>query len=577
MKQHHQNSFQIKSFIKEARIKFHEDTPSPPDNINLHKTAMKTRPPLRVGANLHKTATAHKTLVFKTTNIWSDNSSFMEQLGLVTPDPFFFHHVRGRPSFPYSMTPYTTERNNRHLKWEKIFPGSNLRYGAERSLPLSKQKPKVQRPSPSEPQSSILKNSSRTYSFNSSTSPKSSLREYLSHVLKTSLVSPYNDHMLWLQEVTAYTPMERWLETLVGRTGVTRSYATNHTTQASTTLPKAKTPVQNQHLKTYSSNQPLRVLHQDLPRAQDGEFTIPDVPTPAFFTVNVNGVIHLRMKPDARKDQRRTDGSPGSGVDEGGVKGVGSTAVDVMYKADDYKVPAKWHCPECLCSGPKPNKSDNTPLRNISTTRGNKRQAVGSPPEAPTETALAPDDIRQLVQEAVKKEQADLLTKIIENMKSTMNQQLQPIKDQMENMEKSLAFMNLQYEDLLKEYTASKEIMKELQRENAEMKFLLELEDTKHIKLTEAKDKLGNDRTAQKDKPFVHQEIKENSKTAEIKEDRRNTRKQKIGEGREKDRRRNEKAELIRKIMEGSSYSYSDEEEILRRNFMGALKYGIRS
>ncbi|KAJ8724876.1 hypothetical protein PYW07_015834 [Mythimna separata] len=110
-----------------------------------------------------------------------------------------------------------------------------------------------------------------------------------------------------------------------------------------------------------------------------------------------------------------------------------------MSLADDYKVPAKWHCPECLCSGPKPAKSDNTPLRNISTTRGNKRQAVGSPPEAPTETALAPDDIRQLVQEAVKKEQADLLTKIIKNMKSTMNQQLQPIKDQMENMEKSLA------------------------------------------------------------------------------------------------------------------------------------------
>lgn len=138
--------------------------------------------------------------------------------------------------------------------------------------------------------------------------------------------------------------------------------------------------------------------------------------------------------------------------------------------ADDYNVPGKWHCPECLNSGPKLSRSDNTPLRNISTTRGNKRQAVGSPPQAPAEIALSPDDIRLLIQEAVKKEHAEMLTKFIDNMKLTLNQQLQPIKEQMENMEKSMAFMNHQYEDLLKEYTASKENMKELQRENSEMK-----------------------------------------------------------------------------------------------------------
>lgn len=137
---------------------------------------------------------------------------------------------------------------------------------------------------------------------------------------------------------------------------------------------------------------------------------------------------------------------------------------------DDFKVPTEWHCPECLNLGPKLAKSDNTPLRNISTTRGNKRQAVGSPPQAPVEVVLAPDDIRQLIQESIKNAQNEMLTKFIEKMKLTLNQQLQPIRDQIDSMDKSMAFMNAQYEDLLKKYTASEENMKELRRENSEMR-----------------------------------------------------------------------------------------------------------
>ena len=78
-------------------------------------------------------------------------------------------------------------------------------------------------------------------------------------------------------------------------------------------------------------------------------------------------------------------------------------AYSCLSLANNYKVPVKWHCPKCLNAGPKPSRSNNTPLRNISTTRGNKRQAVGSPPQAPAEINIAPDDIRQLIQEAVKK------------------------------------------------------------------------------------------------------------------------------------------------------------------------------
>lgn len=136
--------------------------------------------------------------------------------------------------------------------------------------------------------------------------------------------------------------------------------------------------------------------------------------------------------------------------------------------ADNYIVPTNWKCPACLNLGPKISKSDSTPLRNVSTTRGNKRQALGSPPQTGNIT-LSRDDIRQLIQDAIKKEQTEMLSKFTE----TLNRELQPIKEQMDKMDKSMAFMNLQYEDLLKEHAASKEIVKELQKENLDMKMCI--------------------------------------------------------------------------------------------------------
>ncbi|KAF9405079.1 hypothetical protein HW555_014025 [Spodoptera exigua] len=135
---------------------------------------------------------------------------------------------------------------------------------------------------------------------------------------------------------------------------------------------------------------------------------------------------------------------------------------------EKYNVPNDWQCPTCINSGPKISKSDSTPLRNVSTTRGNKRPALGSPPKTDNIT-LSCDDIRQLIQDAVKKEQAEMLSKFTE----TLNRQLQPIKEQMDKMDKSMLFMNSQYEDLLKEYCASKETVKELQKENLEMKMCI--------------------------------------------------------------------------------------------------------
>ncbi|XP_063891679.1 uncharacterized protein LOC135117140 [Helicoverpa armigera] len=134
---------------------------------------------------------------------------------------------------------------------------------------------------------------------------------------------------------------------------------------------------------------------------------------------------------------------------------------------ENYNVPKGWQCPACINSGPKISRSDSTPLRNVSSNRANKRPAL-SPPKTDNIT-LSCDDIRQLIQDAVKKEHTEMLSKFTE----TLNRELQPIKEQMDKMDNSMLFMNSQYEELLKEYAASKDTVKELQKENLEMKMCI--------------------------------------------------------------------------------------------------------
>lgn len=115
------------------------------------------------------------------------------------------------------------------------------------------------------------------------------------------------------------------------------------------------------------------------------------------------------------------------------------------------------------------NNHEKAPLRNVSTTRGNKRQALGSPPQATTENILSRDDVRDIIQEVMKTELSTLLSKFNETMIATLNKELQPINEKIAAMDNSMQFMNSQYEDLLKEHASSKETIIELQKENLEM------------------------------------------------------------------------------------------------------------
>ena len=115
------------------------------------------------------------------------------------------------------------------------------------------------------------------------------------------------------------------------------------------------------------------------------------------------------------------------------------------------------------------NKTENTPLRNVSNARGNKRQALGSPPQATTDV-LSRNDVREIIEEVMKTELSLMLSKFNDNMNNILNRELKPIKEKIASMDDSMKFMNSQYEDLLKEHAASKEAIKELHRENNDMK-----------------------------------------------------------------------------------------------------------
>lgn len=117
------------------------------------------------------------------------------------------------------------------------------------------------------------------------------------------------------------------------------------------------------------------------------------------------------------------------------------------------------------------NKTEKVIQRNV-TTRTYKRQALGSPPH-PTTTAegmLSRDDIREIVEEVVKTELSVMLAKFSDSLKAMLNRELQPINSKIDAMDESMNFINSQYEDLLKEHTASKETITELQKENSVLK-----------------------------------------------------------------------------------------------------------
>ncbi|XP_026744662.1 putative leucine-rich repeat-containing protein DDB_G0290503 [Trichoplusia ni] len=101
--------------------------------------------------------------------------------------------------------------------------------------------------------------------------------------------------------------------------------------------------------------------------------------------------------------------------------------------------------------------------------RGPKRQAVSSPSPPPA-LVSDKDELRCIIKEIIKEEFSEMLTHLNKTVISTINQELLPIKEEIEGIRESMFFMNAKFEDLKKGHESSKETVKKLEQENQELK-----------------------------------------------------------------------------------------------------------
>lgn len=136
---------------------------------------------------------------------------------------------------------------------------------------------------------------------------------------------------------------------------------------------------------------------------------------------------------------------------------------------------ATWKCPSCLSKTPKLGRDDSTPVRNVSTTRGPKRQATEPPsPPSPPSTSNDTDELRSFISEVIKHELSEMSAKFNNTIITTINKELAPIKKEIADIVESMSFMNSKFEDIMKAHELSKEIITKLEMENTDLRVTVE-------------------------------------------------------------------------------------------------------
>ncbi|KAJ8706787.1 hypothetical protein PYW07_012865 [Mythimna separata] len=106
-------------------------------------------------------------------------------------------------------------------------------------------------------------------------------------------------------------------------------------------------------------------------------------------------------------------------------------------------------------------------VRNITTTRRNKRFALNSPPE--TAPAATSEDVRSIVQEVIKTELAIMLQQINCTIVNTVNRELAPIHKDIEDLKKSLNFHTTEFDAFKSEHDELKNTMRDLKGDNMKL------------------------------------------------------------------------------------------------------------
>lgn len=129
----------------------------------------------------------------------------------------------------------------------------------------------------------------------------------------------------------------------------------------------------------------------------------------------------------------------------------------------DSEAYRKWKCSSCISLIPSASKNEVTPNRNVSTTRGNKRLALNSPPQS---TPVTTEEVRAIVQEVMKTEFASMLQQINSTILNIVNKELEPIKHDIRELSTSLDFHTEEFEEYQSEQKGLKITLKNLAEEN---------------------------------------------------------------------------------------------------------------
>ncbi|CAG4930209.1 unnamed protein product [Colias eurytheme] len=150
-------------------------------------------------------------------------------------------------------------------------------------------------------------------------------------------------------------------------------------------------------------------------------------------------------------------------------------------KLFNSEMKAVWSCPDCVRSIPRSNKNDNTPIRNISTTRGSKRQALNSPPMDPEHSLIIRDSVREAVDEAIKENMKEMFSKIHDNIRAAIVKEFKPIKEELSQLKDSMNFINSSYEEFKRDKINQSE--QQLRQNNVELQCVPERNNEDLVKI----------------------------------------------------------------------------------------------
>lgn len=128
---------------------------------------------------------------------------------------------------------------------------------------------------------------------------------------------------------------------------------------------------------------------------------------------------------------------------------------------------SSWVCPLCDILYNKISKNDNTTISLSSNVRPSKRPALHSPPSE--SSLISVNEVQNIVQDIVKNEMNDLVTKLHTTISSILCKELRVITDEVKDMKQSIELIHTQVEALHKENSETKAEIGVLQERNKDL------------------------------------------------------------------------------------------------------------